>query len=86
MRAQRPTEILSAIPSKWVDKIVGDDYYDPEGYDQYGYDRNDVDRAGNNEMDYWPDDDPDDEYSSNWKYEDAFSRSSFDGVKPVVKQ
>ena len=65
---------------KWFDKYMGDDYYDPEGYDQYGYDRNDKDRAGNYEYEYYHDDDDD----VNYKYEDAYFRSSFDGIKPVV--
>lgn len=67
---------------RWFDKIVGDNYLDPEGYDQYGYDQNNRDRAGNDEYEYWPDN----EDGINYKYEDVLSRSSFDGTKPVVKE
>jgi hypothetical protein len=58
--------------------------YDPEGFDSYGYDKNDVDRAGNEESEYYHNDgdyDLDEDY--NWKYDSALSDWGFDGVKPV---
>lgn len=66
--------------------LTGDDFvqYDPEGYDSYGYNENDVDRAGNNETDYIPNDSDhpeDDDY--NWAY-DADHAWGFDGIKPVL--
>lgn len=61
--------------------------YDPEGYDSYGYDKNEMDRAGNYEHAYYPNDNPDwdseDDY--NWKYDSAHDDWVFDGVKPVRK-
>ena len=62
--------------------------YDPEGYDSYGYNEDNVDRAGNEECDYYPNDaDPfytDDDF--NWKYDSALSAWGFDGTKPVCKE
>lgn len=60
--------------------------YDPEGFDAYGYNYNDIDRAGNHENDYIPNDSPywedvDDDY--NTAYEDAYDSWGFDGIKPV---
>lgn len=60
-----------------------DPVYDPEGFDSYGYDKNDVDRAGNEGCDYYPDDDESGVFSGNSKYEYALTAWAFDGVKPV---
>ena len=80
-----PTVTLAYMKDqKWFDKYVGDDFYDPEGYDAYGYDRNDMDRAGYYEYEYIADDEDLEDYNS--KYEDALYRTSFDGIKPVVKR
>ena len=60
--------------------------YDPEGYDSYGYDKNDVDRAGNQEHEYYYNDAPvteDDDY--NFAYDEASSAWGFDGTKPVLR-
>lgn len=58
--------------------------YDPEGFDSYGYDANDVDRAGNNESDYYSNDG---DYDLGQDYNNAYDYVSdawgFDGVKPV---
>ena len=61
--------------------------YDPEGYDSYGYDENEVDRAGNQEHEYYHNDAMDtgleDTYDFNFKYDDALGQWGFDGTKPV---
>jgi hypothetical protein len=56
--------------------------YDPEGYDSYGYNCDEVDRAGNSECDYYPNDN---EYGDNFAYETALTEWVFDGVKPLRK-
>jgi hypothetical protein len=59
--------------------------YDPEGFDSYGYNANDIDRAGNHENDYIPNNslhwEDGDDYNN--AYEDAYDAWTFDGVKPV---
>jgi hypothetical protein len=70
----------------WWRKYTGENeytynQYDPEGYDSYGYDKNDVDRAGNHELDYIIDDD----FGGNLSYNDALNDWGFDGVKPVKR-
>lgn len=57
--------------------------YDPEGYDSYGYDVNDTDRAGNQEHEYYHNDN---EYGDNYAYEHASCEWGFDGTKPVKKR
>lgn len=59
--------------------------YDPEGYDSYGYNKDDIDRAGNNEYEYYHNDCSMDDNDYNWKYDDALGQWGFDGVKPVKK-
>lgn len=66
----------------WHEKYAGQEIYDPEGFDSYGYDANDRDRAGNEEFEYYCDDD---DAGSNWKYETALGDWGFDGVKPVQR-
>jgi hypothetical protein len=59
---------------------------DPGGYDSYGYDDKDVDRAGNNESDYYMNDAPnyyDNVLDYNIAYDLARDAWGFDGVKPV---
>jgi hypothetical protein len=71
--------------------VTGDEFvqYDPEGYDSYGYDRDDVDRAGNAELEYLRNDAQgsglDAGYDFNFLYDDAIGHWGFDGVKPVRK-
>jgi hypothetical protein len=75
----------------WWDKYAsstGQRYvaYDPEGYDSYGYNENDVDRAGNQEYEYYSNDAPFElDLDYNNKYDDALDEWGFDGVKPVRK-
>jgi len=61
--------------------------FDPEGYDSYGYDKNDIDRAGNQEHEYYCNDAADsgldDNYDFNFSYDDAIGQWGFDGTKPV---
>jgi len=57
--------------------------YDPEGYDSYGYDANDTDRQGNQEHEYYHDDN--EEWGENYAYERALNEWTFDGTKPVRK-
>lgn len=74
---------------KWFSKYSnGDTFgYDPEGFDSYGYDKNEVDRAGNNESDYYHNDgDYDLDQDFNNAYDQASSDWGFDGVKPVLRK
>lgn len=59
--------------------------YDPDGYDSYGYDKNDVDRAGNAEYEYYPNDCPSPHHDYNTKFDNANYDWGFDGVKPVLR-
>jgi hypothetical protein len=76
---------------KWWSKYAyagkaDDEYaqYDPEGYDSYGYDKNDVDRAGNYELEYYSNDSAHPEHADyNIAYDTAYNEWDFDGVKPV---
>lgn len=66
----------------WFEKYAGDAWYDREGFDAYGYNSEEIDRAGNHEHDYYPDD----EYEGrNFKYEYALDNTIFDGEKPIYK-
>lgn len=73
----------------YASKEPTDDFiqYDPDGYDSYGYDKNDVDRAGNNESDYIPNDAFADGYDDdcNYAYDRAIEAWGFDGTKPVLR-
>jgi hypothetical protein len=59
--------------------------YDPEGYDSYGYDENEVDRAGNQEHEYYVNDGYDFDGDWNYAYNNALEAWGFDGTKPVRK-
>lgn len=70
----------------WFGRYSNGNQYDPEGFDSYGYDENDVDRAGNNELDYIYDDlNYADEFAGgeNFLYNAALEVWGFDGTKPV---
>jgi len=70
----------------WFRKYSQGEIYDPEGYDSYGYDKNDVDRAGNEEYEYYSNDAPFDlDIDYNNKYDGALEAWGFDGVKPVPR-
>lgn len=71
----------------WFKLYAGDAIYDKDGYDSYGYDKNDVDRAGNNESDYIPNDAFADGYDDdcNYSYDRAIEAWGFDGTKPVLR-
>lgn len=75
----------------WHRKFMAVDgfMYDPEGFDSYGYNEDDVDRAGNNECDYYPNDEISEgwqEEDFNWKYDSVLSAWGFDGSKPVMRK
>jgi hypothetical protein len=60
--------------------------YDPEGFDSYGYNNDDVDRAGNEEHEYYSNDgdyDLDEDYNN--AYDAASGAWGFDGTKPVQR-
>lgn len=72
---------------EWHNNLLApnDCVYDVDGYDSYGYDKNDVDRAGNNECEYYSDDWVDGEgYGDNFAYCVAVAEWGFDGVRPVI--
>ena len=64
---------------EWFVNYSKGEIYDPEGYDSYGYDKNDIDRAGNEEWQYYSDD----YCCGNYKYDAAYNWWRFDGEKPV---
>lgn len=59
--------------------------YDPEGYDSYGYNADDVDRAGNQEHEYYANDGYDFDGDWNYAYNAASEAWGFDGTKPVQR-
>lgn len=70
----------------WHSKLMAPDQcvYDVDGFDSYGYDKDDVDRAGNHEHHYYPNDTQDDEGAgTNFKYDDAAEAWGYDGVRPT---
>jgi hypothetical protein len=68
----------------WFEKYSQGHTFDPEGYDKYGYNINDVDRAGNEEYEYFSNDAPFDvDLDYNNKFDGAERAWTFDGVKPV---
>jgi hypothetical protein len=55
----------------------------------HGYNEDEVDRAGNNECDYYPNDAISEgwqEEDFNWKYDSVLSAWGFDGSKPVMRK
>ena len=73
---------------EWHNNLLApnDCVYDVDGYDSYGYDKNDVDRAGNNEYQYYHNDWSDDEgYGENFAYNAASEEWGFDGVRPIKR-
>ncbi len=74
------------LDQKWWDKYSQGNSYDPEGYDMYGYNKDDIDRAGNEEYQYYHNDAPFElDLDYNNLYDDALLSWTFDGVKPVKK-
>lgn len=59
---------------RWFRCLANGDMYDDEGYDRYGYNRNDIDRAGNHEIDYALDDD---------LHNDVYLEWGSNGTRPV---
>lgn len=59
--------------------------YDVDGFDSYGYNKHDVDRAGNEETEYYMGyEDEDGVYHDvNHAYDSALDEWKFDGVRPV---
>ena len=74
------------VDKNWWVKYSQGNSYDPDGYDQYGYNQDDVDRAGNQEHEYYHNDASwDEDLDYNNLYDNALDAWSFDGVKPVRK-
>ena len=74
-----PTEIREGIRRRAQ--------YDRDGFDSYGYNADEVDRAGNQEHDYYPGwtDEQGDYHEENDAYDQALRDWGFDGVKPALK-
>lgn len=76
----------------WHRKFMATDgfLYDPDGFDSYGYNEDNVDRAGNEESEYYPNDAWFTEWETNHdyniKYDSALSAWGFDGTKPVLRK
>jgi len=90
MRGKYSPTVTAAYMSnqEWHSNLLApnDCVYDMDGYDSYGYDKNDVDRAGNNEYQYYSNDWSDDEgCGENFAYNAASDQWGFDGVRPVKR-
>lgn len=70
----------------WFEHYSQGERYDPDGFDSYGYDDDDVDRAGNHELDYAMGQTINGEYVDvNDAYEQVLDDWGFDGNKPILQ-
>lgn len=70
----------------WFERYSQGEQYDPDGFDSYGYNCDQMDRAGNHELDYALGQTINGEYIDvNEAYEQALDDWGFDGNKPTCR-